>query len=127
MEITKERAIAKIIFWQQASLIIFALFFCLFCGFAIYDIDENFYYYYWEDYLLEIGGYTLLIVLGIYSIYLLYKSLRLLKSYHKESNHLDLELAFKKQRHFWMIVPIILLFFMAILIVMLISTNHQLL
>lgn len=120
MEITKEGAIAKIIFWQQAALIILVLFLCMAWGYAIYDINRDLEFGYYESYEIEIGCYIFFCSLGTYNIYLLYKSLSLLKTYQKKQEHLDLEVAFRKQRHFWMIAPIILMFLVAILIIALI-------
>lgn len=120
MEITKEGAIAKIIFWQQVALIIFILFLCMAWGFAIYDMKRDLEFGYYESYEIEIAGYISFCSLGTYATYLLYKSLSSLKTYQKKQDHLDLELAFRKQRHFWMVAPIILMFFVAVLIIALI-------
>jgi hypothetical protein len=120
MEITKERAIVKIIFWQQIALIIFILFLILALGVAVYDINTNLYFDFIEEYFFHVGSYISLGSLGTYSIYLLYSSLHALKNYKSKQEDLDLELAFRKQRHFWMIAPMVLIFLVCILIIMLI-------
>lgn len=109
MEITKERAIVKIIFWQQIATIIFTLLLLLVWGLVLYGINAGLEYGYFEDYAIQYTCYIALCLLATYAISLSYKSLSLLKSYQKNQDKLDLELAFKKQRHFWMMGPILLI------------------
>lgn len=120
MEITKERAIAKIIFWQQLTLILFILFLFLIVGVILYDIKENLILYYFEETIAHISCYVFFGLVGTVSTFLLFKSLSLLKAYQRNKEHLDLELAFKNQRHFWMIGPMILIFLVSIFIIVLI-------
>lgn len=102
MEKTKESALAKLIFWQGLTAILFTLFCCIFLGFMIYDIILGLY-----NYNLYGFYYVVICLLSFYGAYLLYKSLRFFKVYQRDQEPLDLELAFKKQRHFWMIVPLL--------------------
>jgi hypothetical protein len=109
MEITKERAIVKIIFWQQIATIIFTLLLLLVWGLVAYGINLGLKYGYFEDYVIQNTCHIILCSLATYAVCLSYKSLSLLKSYQKNQDKLDLELAFKKQRHFWMMGPIMLI------------------
>jgi len=111
MEVTPENAIAKLIFWQQLTIILSAVFLLILWGFVMNEIIMGFHYKTLKDdyisILFFIGGASL----TSYIAYLPYQSLRALKHYQENGNPRDLEFAFKKQRHFWMSVPIIFLLF----------------
>jgi hypothetical protein len=109
MEITTERAIAKIIFWQEVVAMIFTLCLLIVWGLLLYGMYKRWEFGYYRDFLIQTTFQIALGSLATYAVFFLYKSSSLFKSYQRSQEQLDLELAFKKQRHFWMMGPILLI------------------
>lgn len=107
MEITKEGAIGKIIFWQKITTVVLSLFVLALWGLVGYIIHNNLEY---GDYdYIQSGLYLGFCVSMTYIVYLLYQSFSLLQSYQNNQEELDIEMAFNKQRLFWMMGPVLLI------------------
>lgn len=108
MEVTLESAIAKIIFWQKVTLILLTIFLVIFWILIVNDIVLGLEYGYFYDYYTSTLWFIALCSLGTFINYLLYQSFKLLNSYQKNEDKVDLEISFRKQRYFWMSLPITL-------------------
>ena len=114
MEITKEGAIGEIIFWQKITTVVLSLFVLALWGLVGYIIHNNLEY---GDYdYIQSGLYLGFCVSMTYMVYLLYQSFSLLQSYQKNQEALDIEMAFNKQRLFWMMGPVLLISSIAVLL-----------
>ncbi|CAA6798765.1 MAG: Unknown protein [uncultured Aureispira sp.] len=114
MEITKEGAIGKIIFWQKITTVVLSLFVLALWGLVGYIIHNNLEY---GDYdYIQSGLYLGFCVSMTYMVYLLYQSFSLLQSYQNNQEALDIEMAFNKQRLFWMMGPVLLISSIAVLL-----------
>jgi hypothetical protein len=109
MKRTKGDAVSKIIFWQQLAGLIFALLLSIFWWIIINDMIVSLKSGYFSKYYIPYVCSTVFCSLSTYAAYLLYQSLNFLKAYQNKEEKLDLELAFRKQRHFWRSGPLIFL------------------
>jgi len=116
---TSEEFLKKTVFWQRLSAILLSIFlFILFCYYCfelwiieVYDYDWN-----WR----RIREHILLLSylsLAVFANRCLYQSVKAIKNYLSESEISNLELAFRKQRHFWMVITLGVLSFPVIAIV----------
>lgn len=111
MKNRREDAVAKLIFWQQLAGVAFALLLLAFWWLIINDIINSWKSSYFSDYYIPYVCSIVFCSLFTYVLYLLYQSLSFLKAYQSNAEKLDLELAFRKQRHFWRSGPLIFLLF----------------
>lgn len=116
MGISTKQAVTKVLYWQQKTIIILTFIILVFWGLVISDVIWGFQYDYIKTYYRSTLCYIVACSLATDTNYLLYKSWSSLKNYQESEYIADLELAFRKQRYFWMVGPLLLLFFLVVLI-----------
>jgi len=116
----------KTIFWQRFAVVVLSVFMLIMWGGTIYFFAE------WLEEMsnavwpLKRNGLIISMVIlgylvaGTYVDYILFQAQQALTKYIESSDMIELELAFRKQRHFWMGLTLMVLSFLAVfLLVML--------
>lgn len=105
---TSEEFLKKTVFWQRLSAIFLSIFWVILLVLLVFLIWESSDYwdtgnnrYFWSEVTFFIVYFCYLLAIAWVNR-LLYQSVKAIQAYLGSKDIINLELAFRKQRHFWM-------------------------
>jgi hypothetical protein len=124
MNLESHKYLKKTVFWQRFTLVVLSAFLLIMWGGSIFFFVNRIGDTAGMDWIIKreraflfmfFFGYLLV---GTYLDYILFQAQQALHKYLESSDMVDLELGFRKQRHFWMALTLILLSVVAVFLFM---------